>query len=159
MKRGKPILYIDVDGVLLVDGGPLSPDGRARLRPCAREFLEYSTEQFDCRWLTGWHYNDERSHIEELYELYLKPAGVRRTTFSRIGSHDWKFMSDMIVDKLNSLNFEDDIYVIDDLIVDHIIHPECPHRFLKIHPTRPYELMRILKILKKIVEGQHSNAR
>lgn len=158
MKQTKPILYIDVDGVLLVHGGTLSKDGRPQLRPYSKEFLEYATEHFECRWLTGWHYNYEWSRIEELYEVYLKPAGIDRRTFSKIVPHDWSFISDLLLDKLNSFSLDEDSYVIDDLLWQHRVPPTFRHRFIKIHPTRPNELKRIVKILKRIVDAKGFNA-
>lgn len=152
MKRGKPILYIDVDGVLLVHGSTLSKDGRPRVRPYTKEFLQYATEHFECRWLTGWHFNNGWSHIEELFEIYLKPLGIDRGTISRIIPHDWNLVFDLVTDKLRSIDVAEDFYVIDDLILDYQVHPEFRHRFLKIHPTRPNELRRIVKILRGIVD-------
>ncbi len=153
MKQKRPILYIDVDGVLLVHGGTLSKDGRPCVRPYLKEFLEYVTENFECRWLTGWHYSSGWSHIEELYDVYLRPAEIDRATFLKIVPHDWSFTSDLVRDKLNSINLDEDFYVIDDLIVHDEVEPEFRHCFLRIHPTRPNELRRMIRVLQRITDG------
>lgn len=55
----KPILYIDVDGVLFgLYGDPES----FQLRPGVTSFLRWATERFECRWLTAW----PQDRMEEL---------------------------------------------------------------------------------------------
>lgn len=159
MRRKKPILYIDVDGVLIVHGGSLVKDGRPRVRPYTKAFLEYATDHFECRWLTGWHYSNGWSRIEELFEVYLKPAGIDGRMFSKIIPHDWNFVVDLASDKLNSINPSEDFYVIDDIILDDHVHPHFRHRILKIHPTRPSELKRIVRILQRIIDRRESGSR
>ncbi len=45
----RPLLYLDVDGVLFGLYG-----GRFQLRPDVVGFLVRRTRHFDCRWLTCW---------------------------------------------------------------------------------------------------------
>ncbi len=154
MNRTKAILYIDVDGVLLVNEGPMIRNGRPVVRSFTREFLEYATRYFDCRWLTGWHYDGERTHLEELYETYLKPARVNRKTFQKIKPHDWTYVNELLVDKLQSIDPDEDFYIVDDAIAEYRIPALFRRRLIKIRPTRPNELKRIRNILRRIHHGK-----
>lgn len=50
-RKGKPRLYIDVDGVLF---GFYGEPEEFQLRPGVSSFLRWANENFECRWLTSW---------------------------------------------------------------------------------------------------------
>jgi len=50
-ERTKPILYIDVDGVLF---GLYGDPQAFQLRPGVSSFIQWAMKHFDCKWLTSW---------------------------------------------------------------------------------------------------------
>lgn len=74
----KPILFIDVDGVLF--GGY---EGRIQLRPNVWRFLEWCTEFFECYWLTAW-------PEDRLRQLAFVTYGL--DVFKKIKYCDWMHM-------------------------------------------------------------------
>lgn len=155
MKKKKPILYLGVDGVLLTYRAECDKNGHAVVRPRVKEFLEYATRQFQCRWLTSWYQGKDQNHIAFLCKNYLRPAGVTPETLSEVIPYGWRSGNAGFLDKVNSIDVRENFYLVDDRISLNELPMEYRHRFINLHPTRQNELEKAVKVLGQIVDGTH----
>jgi hypothetical protein len=99
----KPILYIDVDGVLF----GIYSGGYMQLRPNVIGFLEWCTANFECCWLTCW-------GRDRLYSLFYRIYGL--PTFNKIRYINWIVNDSQL--KVVSIDIQSDFYWIEDGILE-----------------------------------------
>lgn len=97
-------LYIDIDGVLLGKTSRNSPD--TILAKYAKEFLEFSLENFDCYWLTTHCKNTESSKVIKYLSPYIDD-NIQKLLLE-IKPTKWDTL------KTEAIDLESDFYWIDD---------------------------------------------
>lgn len=130
----KPILYIDVDGVLFGEY-----EGYFQLRPNVIGFLEWCTKYFDCRWLTCW----GQDQLESLFNMIY---GTR--VEQKIKYHKWFHLDN----KAKAIDLDNDFYWIEDgLPEDEIEILDNAHktdRYIYVNNQGRDELDKIREILE-----------
>lgn len=100
----KPILYIDVDGVLFGIYGEYA----TQLRPNVVGFLTWCMKNFECRWMTAW----GQAQLYNLFKLLYAPDIAKGIRY-----YDWrgfKAPRGFSFEKDDTIELTEDFYWIED---------------------------------------------
>jgi hypothetical protein len=123
------ILYLDVDGVVLVPD--FSRHGY-RVADYAEQFLSWAVEHFDARWLSTRCQNGEAEEVRRAFRLAgLSANSLTWTAINRIPSATWG------TSKAQAIDLQSDFYWIDD-------NPDQPSVDLLRQHGREDRLIRII---------------
>lgn len=144
MKSRKKILYLDVDGVLL--GKARYGDVEVVLAKYAKEFLEYSLQNYQCIWLTTHCHDGKIDHIIKLLKRYADETIIRMV--KDISPVSWKTLKTEAID--SSSNF----YWIDDQLlwseIQWLKENYALDRWIQVDTRRnPWDLKRAIRILEE----------
>lgn len=138
----KPVLYIDVDGVLF---GEYCDN--FQLRPNVMGFLQWCIEHFDCRWLTCWSHDQLESLFHRIYADKVFKA-IKYVRWSRHGFND----------KTVGIDFNADWYWIDDDLFPEeqmvLTYHRCLDRHIRVNPNGEYELQVVQAKLREILNSK-----
>jgi len=129
----KPLLYIDVDGVLVGEY-----EGFFQLRPHVEEFLSWAIESFECRWLTVRPVFEVTALLRRIDAAYLIPF---------IEEAIWGHMKIEAIDFTRSFFWiEDGIREIEKAVLR--AHG-CLDRYIHVDPQGRDELLRVMEMLQE----------
>lgn len=145
----RPILFLDIDGVLL----RRRPDA-VRLHdayavaPHALEFLSWAVEHFTCRWLSARTRTGNPDGARRAFRMATGSLGVEWDVLDRIGAVCWS------ATKAEALEAVEDLFIIDDCPDEHVLAVlhACGRkdRLLRVSVDEdPYVLLQVISELKK----------
>lgn len=140
----RPILHLDVDGVLL------GKDGRGGAGVClarhAEEFLAHCVARFDCRWLTTHCRHGDAGAVMGLLARYADEAFLELAAAVRPAA--WRTL------KTEAIDFRSDFHLVDDGLLQAEEALLAAHgvldRWIRADTrARPDDLARVLELLRE----------